>query len=58
MMLVIVSTDRNIALSMTIELLFKIVDHLQGCGCGSVGRVVASGPRDPQFESSHWQIFV
>ena len=26
-----------------------------GSGCGSVGRVVNSDSRGPQFESSHWQ---
>ena len=29
-----------------------------GSGCGSVGRVVASNSRGPQFESSHWQHFI
>ena len=29
-----------------------------GSGCGSVGRVVASDSRDPQFESSHRQTFI
>ena len=29
---------------------------LKGRGCGSVGRAVASGSRDSQFESSPWQI--
>ena len=24
-----------------------------GCGCGSVGKAVASDTRDPQLESSH-----
>ena len=33
------------------------------CGCGAVGRVVASDTRDPQFESSHrqwniWNVFI
>ena len=32
------------------------VRNIRICGCGSVGRVVASGSRGPQFESSHWQI--
>ena len=27
-------------------------------GSGSIDRVVASDTRDPQFESSHWQIFL
>ena len=29
----------------------------RGSGCASVGRAVDSDTRDPQFESSHWQIF-
>ena len=29
-----------------------------GSGCGSVGRVVASKSRGPQFEYSHWQTFI
>ena len=29
-----------------------------GSGCGSVGRVVASDSRGPQFESSHRQKFI
>ena len=30
----------------------------KGIDCGSVGRVVASDTRGPQFESSHRQIFI
>ena len=29
-----------------------------GSGCGSVGRVVASDSRGPQFESSHRRKFI
>ena len=29
----------------------------KGSGCGAVGRAVASDTRDPQFESSHWQLY-
>ena len=32
--------------------------HTKGSGCGSVGRVVASDTRGPQFESSHQQKFI
>ena len=28
---------------------------IQGCGCGSVGREIASNFRSPRFESSHRQ---
>ena len=31
---------------------------LLGSGCGSVGRVVASDTKGPQFESSHRQKFI
>ena len=31
--------------------------RLLGSGCGSVGRAVASDPRGPRFEFSHWQTF-
>ena len=30
-------------------------NDLEGSGCGSVGRVVASNTRGPRFESSHQQ---
>ena len=30
-------------------------NDLEGSGCGSVGRVVASNTRGPRFESSHRQ---
>ena len=33
-------------------------DENSGCGCGSVGRAVASDTRDLQFESRHWQNFI
>ena len=29
-----------------------------GCGCGSVGRAVATNTRGPRFESSPWQTFI
>ena len=29
---------------------------VKGSGCGPAGTVVTSDTRDPQFESSHWQI--
>ena len=29
-----------------------------GCGCGTVGRAVASDTRDPWFESQHWQLSI
>ena len=32
--------------------------HLDGSGCGSVGRAVASDTRDPRFESSQRQKFI
>ena len=28
------------------------------CGCGAVGRVAAYNTNDPQFKSSHWQIYL
>ena len=31
---------------------------IQGSGCGSVGKAVASNSRGPWFESSHWQKFI
>ena len=30
----------------------------EGIGCGSVGRVVSSNTRGPQFESSYWQMVI
>ena len=30
--------------------------RLSKSGNGAVGRAVNSAPRDPQFESSHWQL--
>ena len=36
----------------------KVSPHQDGlCGCGSVGRAVASDTKGPRFESSRWQIF-
>ena len=32
-----------------------MLSNIQGSGCGSVGRVIASDPRGPWFKSSHWQ---
>ena len=32
--------------------------YIEGCGCGSVGRVIASDTRDLQFETSHRQNFI
>ena len=29
-----------------------------GCGCGTVGRAVASDTRDPRFASQYWQKFI
>ena len=29
-----------------------------GSGCAVVGRAVACNTQDPQFESSHWQIYL
>ena len=36
----------------------KIRLLVQGSGCGSVGRVVASHSRGPRFKSSHRQKFI
>ena len=33
----------------------KIKEIGSGCGCASLGSVVASTTRGPRFESSHWQ---
>ena len=41
----------------TIHRQVRIVDLGSGGG-GSVGRVVSSDSRGPQFESSHWQKFI
>ena len=30
----------------------------KGCGCGAVGRAVASNTRGPRFESSHRQLLL
>ena len=30
----------------------------RGSGCGSVGRAVCFDTRGPQFDSSHWQIYI
>ena len=36
----------------------KHLSSMLGSGCGTVGRVVASDTRDPQFESQHRQKFI
>ena len=33
-------------------------NKILGSGCGSVGRAIASNPRDLRFESIHWQEIV
>ena len=41
-----------------ISVLSEPVDNEQGSGCGSVGRAVASGTRDPHFKSQYRQSFI
>ena len=45
--------------SVTSNLCMFVINYVRNVksasGCGSVGRVVASDTRGPQFESSHWQ---
>ena len=36
----------------------KFVQSFPASGCGTVGRVVASDTRDPQFESQHRQLSI
>ena len=44
-------------MSLSIVRKFEPYKHnVEGCGCGSVGRAVASNTKDLQFESSHWPI--
>ena len=47
----------NLNLSFELECEKKYFENM-GSGCGSVGRAVTANTRDPQFESSHRQIFI
>ena len=43
---------------MTFENKRQLLKKLPRCGCGSVGKAVASDSRDPWFGSRQWQNFI